>query len=333
MATKGNRYPTLIDVARRLDANGKVDKIVEVLAETNEVIQDAVFLECNDGTSHKTTVRSGYPDSTWRLLYQGVQPGKSTTLQIQDSTAEQQAYSQADKSLVDLSGDKNGFRFDESVATMEALNQNFAEALFYGNNQLDPAKFTGLGPRFNVLSADKTKAGYNVIDGGGQGATNTSIWIVGWGNRSVHCIYPKGSKAGIEHKDLGEQTHTNSDGSMYQVYRDNYLWRSGLSVRDWRFVVRIANIDVALLDGANEANLVKLMTKAYNRIRKWRNAAKWCIYANQSVITALDLQVQDRVKNQLTYQDYDGKTVLGFRGIPIRECEVILDTEARVVAG
>lgn len=332
MSTQAQTYPTLLDVARRKDPNGKVAVVVEILSRTNEILADMPFFECNDGTGHKTTIRSGIPDATWRMFYQGVQPTKTSTVQVQDACAEQMAYSEVDKSLADLETDKNEFLMSEATGILAGMGENHANAFIYGNAQKNPEQFNGLAPRFNQLSTDITKAGYNIINGGGTGATNTSLWFVGWGKNSVHGIFPRGSKAGIQQINEGEQTHVNTDGSMYPVYRSRYTWNGGLCVRDWRYVVRIANIDVSKLEGGDAANLVTLMTKAYHRIRKFRNSARWAIYANQSVATALDLQVQDRVKAQLSYRDFDGQELLAYRGIPIRTVEAILDTEAAVTA-
>ena len=66
MAKIGDLNPTLLDVATRTDKDGKISTIVELLSETNEIIDDATWLECNDGTSHKTTIRSGLPSGTDR---------------------------------------------------------------------------------------------------------------------------------------------------------------------------------------------------------------------------------------------------------------------------
>ena len=45
-----------------------------------------LWMQCNDGAGHKTTVRTGLPTATWRLLNYGVVKSKSTTAQVRDST-------------------------------------------------------------------------------------------------------------------------------------------------------------------------------------------------------------------------------------------------------
>ena len=66
------RWP---DVAARMAPDGKIDpQIVEMLNETNEILDDVTVIEANGFTEHKTTVRSGLPTGTWRKLNYGVQP-------------------------------------------------------------------------------------------------------------------------------------------------------------------------------------------------------------------------------------------------------------------
>ena len=84
MATIGANALTLADWAKRLDPQGKVPSIVELLAQTNEILQDMLWVEGNLPTGHRTTVRTGLPTVAWRLLNNGVQPSKSTTAQIDE---------------------------------------------------------------------------------------------------------------------------------------------------------------------------------------------------------------------------------------------------------
>ena len=54
--------PTLADVVSRLDGNKKIDtEIIEMMSETNEMLQDLTSIEANGVTEHLTTVRTGLP--------------------------------------------------------------------------------------------------------------------------------------------------------------------------------------------------------------------------------------------------------------------------------
>ena len=221
MSTLSTIHPTLLDVTKRLDPNGKIDTIAELLTQTNEVLDDMVFIEGNLPTGHRTTIRTGLPTPTWRKLYGGVQPTKSLTAQITDSCGMLEAYAEVDKALADLNGNSAAFRLSEDRAHIEGMNQEMAGTLFYGNEGTEPEAFTGFGPRFNSLSAANSS---NIITGGGSGADNNSIWLVVWGANTVHGIFPKGSKAGLSMQDKGQVTIENVDGNggRMEGYRTHY---------------------------------------------------------------------------------------------------------------
>lgn len=208
MAAIGNTALTYADWAKRYN-DGKISVIVELLAQTNEILDDMRWVEGNLPTGHRTTVRTGLPEGTWRQLNYGVQPTKSTTAQVNDSCGMLETYSEIDKALADLNGNTAEFRLSEDKAFLEGLSQQMAETIFYGDTDDTPEKFTGLGARYNSFDAE-AKTGQNIIDAGGSGSTNTSVWLVVWGDLTVHGIFPKGSKAGIQMRDLGEQTLTDA---------------------------------------------------------------------------------------------------------------------------
>lgn len=336
MPTLATQNPTLADVAKRLDPNGQIDQIVEMLNQTNPILEDATFIEGNLPTGHRTTVRTGLPTPTWRRLYGGVQPTKSTTAQVTDNTGMLEAYAEVDKALADLNGNTGAFRLSEDRAHIEGMNQEQASTLFYGNEGTEPAAYTGFAPRFNSLSSPN---GENIVDGGSAaGQTdNTSIWLTVWGPDTVHAIYPKGSKAGLAITDKGQVTVENVDGNggRMEAYRTHYRWDAGLTVRDWRYVVRIANIDLSELYGANASDarkkLVELMIMAGERIPQL-GMGRAAFYANRQIRTALRLGILDKVANNLTWETVAGKRVLTFDDIPVRTSDALLNTEARVVA-
>ena len=246
MATIGNTALTLADWAKRTDEGGKMATIVDLLSQTNQMMDDMLWVEGNQTSGTKTTVRTGLPTGTWRLLYQGVQPTKSTTAQVIENCGNLEAYSQVDKDLADLNGNTAEFRLGEDSAFFEGLTQQMQGALLYSNQLTTPAQIMGLAPRYASLSAGTAA---NIIDAGGTGSTNTSIWLVGWGPQTIAGIFPKAKIGGLMHEDLGRDTLVQSDGTLLEVYRSHFKWEAGLMVRDWRFVVRICNIDVTLLGG------------------------------------------------------------------------------------
>ena len=333
MATIGDLNPTLADVAAREDANGKIATIAEILKQTNEMLEDMTWIECNDGSNHKTTARSGLPSVAWRMLNYGVQPSKSRTVQIKDTCGMLDGYSEIDKKLLELNGNTAAFRLSEDRAFFQSMNHQLATKLFYGNIDTDPEQIMGLAPRYSDMSAEN---GGNIIDGGGSEADNASIWLVIWGANTCHGIYPKGSKAGLQHEDLGAVTLTDADGGLYQGVRTHYSWDCGLTLRDWRAVARIANIDVSELADAGEtsfdgASLANLLIKAYNKIAKYRKMGRPVLYCNETVMTALDLLASNKANTWFTKSEgIDGMPITSFRGIPLRTCDALLNTEATV---
>lgn len=323
--------PTLIDKFSREDSSKKVMKIVELMAKRNDILMDAEYQECNDGSKHKTTMRSGIPEPTWRMFNQGIQPSKSQTVPVLDTTGMMEDYGLVDKALADLSGNADAFRTSENMAKLQGFNNKAARYMIYGNTQAEPQAFLGLAPRYNDKSAE---SGANIVDAGGTGSTNTSIWFVTWGEMTTHLLYPKGSVAGFQHKFLGQQTARAENGGDFEAYRDHFKWDIGMSVRDWRANARIANIDVTALtrDGATGANIIDLMIDALYRIdNPEQGEGRTIIYANRTIQSWLHKQAMNSKNVNLTIGEYGGKKIPEFLGIPIKRNDAILNTEARVV--
>jgi hypothetical protein len=322
MATLSATVPTLLDVTKRMDPDGKAAKIAEMLSQDNEILDDMQWYEGN------------LPTAAWRKLNQGVPHSKSTTAQIDEACGMLEAYSQIDKDVADLNGNTPEFRLSENSAFIEALNQKMATTAIYGNSVSEPESFLGFAPRFDDVptTAGGAENKDNVIDAGGTGTDNTSIWLIGWGPNTVHGIYPKGSAAGLIHEDLGLDTVLDANGNKYRAYIVHYQWKCGIALKDWRYVVRICNIDVSDLtaDAATGAKLIRLMTQALERIHSL-NGVRPAFYMNRTVRSILRQQQVEAVKNStLTVEELYGKRVLMASEVPCRRSDAILTNEARV---
>ena len=332
MATLAVTNPTLADVAKVTDPSGKIAVIVEILNETNEIIEDATWVEGNLPTGHKSSIRSGIPTPTWRKLYAGVQPTKSRSVEVVDATGNMEMYAEVDKDLADLNGNTAAWRMSEEKAFIEGMNQEFADTLIYGNEGLAPEEFTGLSARFNDITGPENAD--NILDAAGTGSDNSSIWLVGWGPETVHMIYPKGSQGGLQMTDKGQVTIENADGSngRMEAYRTHYKWQCGLVIRDWRYVVRICNIDNSDLtkNAATGADLVDLMSQA---IELLPNAAKGrpTFYVNRTIRSFLRRQIKNSNNVQISMDQVAGKRVMSFDDIPVRRCDALTSAEARIV--
>ncbi|MFU5758695.1 major capsid protein [Pseudomonas aeruginosa] len=334
MATIGNTVPTLLDVAKRLNPDGGgIMPIAELLSQENEMLLDMPWYEGNLPTGSRITTRTGLPDVIYRKLNSGVPPSKSTTAQVDEACGILEGRGQVDKDLALLNGNTSAFRLSESKAFIEAMNQTQQRTSFYGNQDVTPEGFTGIAPRFNTVSTATAATAANVIDAGGTGSTNTSIWLIGWGENTVHGIYPKGSQAGLVHNDLGEGDAFDENGNRFRAYMDQYQWKAGIAVKDWRYIVRIANIDASTLtkNAASGADIIDLMTQALELIQGLTGVTP-VFYVSRRIRSFLRRQTVNKVAaSTLTYENVAGKPALMFGEVPVRRVDAILNTEARVV--
>jgi len=334
MAVLSVKNPTLSDLAKVTDPDGSIADVVEILNETNEMLNDMTWLEGNMTTGHKTSIRSGLPTPTWRKLYGGVQPTKSRAVQITDTCGNLEDYAEVDKDLADMASDSAAFRLQEDRPHIEGMNQEMADTLFFGDETLAPEEFTGFAPRFSDLSAENAD---NIIDGAGTGSDNASVWLICWSPMTCHGIVPKGSTAGLQTRDLGEDTLEDASGGSntgrMQIYRTHYKWQAGLTVRDWRYVVRICNIDRSLLtnDLTTGADLNDLMHKALTEIPN-ASVGRCVWYMDKEVLAFLRRQTSNAVANSTLTTDMVGGTMqTSWGGYPIRRCDALAINEARVV--
>jgi major capsid protein gp7 len=333
---------TLVDYAAMYKADEGtrgVGEFIMMAAEQNEILQDMVFMECNDGTKHKSVIIPGLPEPTFRKLYGFVQPSRVQGIPISDNCAELSDYLQVDKKLADLNGNSVRFLMSQAKGISEGFNKKVASSLFYANEATQPEAFTGFAPRFNSLSANNAQ---NIIDAAEGAAVpgvlgNTSIWVINWDDYACHGIFPKGTKAGLQIVDKGQVTIQDTSvvdgvaGGLMEGYRTHFEWNLGLAVPDWRNVVRIANIDVsALTKNANAgADLIDLITQALEQIQSTNGKA--AVYCSRTIRSFLRRQIANKVAaSTLTMDTVAGKRVVAFDGIPVRRCDAIINTEDAV---
>lgn len=342
-------FITLLDWSRRVGPDGNIDEIAELLSQCNEVFKDMLLVESNLPTGHKATVRTGLPSGTWRLDYQGVAYTKSTTAQITAAWGNLEAFSRIDKTVADLNAQTARLRVSEDNAHLEGLSQQMATAIFYANSATNPTQFTGFSPMFNTVTTATAANAVNVLDGGGTQSSNASLWLVGWGDRTVYSFFPKGMKAGLVFEDLGDVNLAyDAAGNPYRAYTSHFMWKMGLMVEDWRFVSRLCNIDTttAGLQGPTPPDLFQFMSKMVVRMPTAPKRVSgitetdapdepspgtnqvW--YCNRTVREYLDIQAIRDKNVLLKPTEYAGEPVVDFRGSPIRVQDSLLNTETRV---
>ena len=336
MATLGNTYPDLVDMYRRTNPDGSSADIIELLKVFNPVLEDAIALECNKGASHQHTIRTGLPPVSWGSLYGGIPQGKSNVQQVTDTTGFVEGLSSVDTRVLALAKNPDYLRSSEASSFLEAMNNEVASGIFYHDTATTPNKFKGLSARYNTLGGPG--AGNQVVNGGGAGSDNTSIWFVTWGERYTHLLYPEGTQAGLTQEDMGRQRVTDSSGDAYFVEEERFEWHVGMAVRDWRYNARIANIDVSSL-ATNSVALYDFMRNAFYKLqsRMRRGGAangRQAIYCNRNVLESLDAISTNAGASdnfiRLKPMEVEGKEIPSYRGIPIRETDALLNTEALV---
>ena len=345
---------TLIDVAKSFGPDGKVATVAELLNQSNEIITYMNFIEGNLPTGHKGVVRTGLPSVTLRKFYKGVAASKSGRATIEDVCAMAEGRNEIDKDLADLNGNTAAFRLSEGLAFVESMNQTFAQQIIYGDTSTNPDGVLGLTPRYNSLSAANASSA-NIIDAGGSGSDNTSVWLVVWGENTVTGVYPKGSQAGLQQEDLGVIDAFDENNNRFRAYAELWKWKFGLHVKDWRYAVRIANIDVSDLTGQTGTQAVtaatwlnKLMIKALARIPSMGMGTATFL-ASRTVKEMLSVGALDKSQNALSFTQAvnqygnvapgsvagQGTGIQGgqlsFLGVPVLTVDQILATEARVV--
>ncbi|HCR0385267.1 TPA: hypothetical protein OMS42_002014 [Enterobacter kobei] len=334
MATLSGKY-TLLDVAKTLDPDGSTAAVAELLSQDNEMLTDMPWLEGNLPTGHRITTRTGLPDVIFRKLNAGVPPSKATTAQVDEACGILEARSEIDKDLAMLNGNTGSFRLLQAKGFMEAMNQRMQQTVLYGSTETTPEAFLGLAPRFGFAPTNATASPnkVNVIDAGGTGSNNTSIWLVGWGPNTIHGIYPKGSQAGLIHNDLGEGDAFDASNNRYRAFMDQYQWKCGIALHDWRYVVRIANVDVTALtkNAATGPDIIDLMTQAVEKIHSLTGVTP-AFYVNRTIRSFLRRQTVNKVAaSTLAYDEVGGKPALRFGEVPVRRVDALNIAEARIV--
>lgn len=342
MATLGSQYLTLADWGKRVDKNGKVEAIAEILSQQNEILSDMLFTEGNLPTGHRVTIRTGLPSTYWKMIGQGSPISKSQTAQVDEHSGILEAWSEVDKDLAELGGNVGALRLSESEAFLEAMNQEMAATLLYGSST-NPEEFVGFTNRYSSLSGDNAQ---NIISAGGSGSDNTSIWLVSWDKNGCYGVFPKGSKAGLSHEDMGMQTLDSTNGAGQQVrqrvYQDHWCWKAGLVVKDWRYAVRIPNVDISDLSGITgtqattaATNIVALMSSAIARLPKQAAGGKRAFYVNRTVADKLRLMGLQFSNSAVTVQpaiDQFGQNIfqLSIFGVPIKIVDQLTNAEQLV---
>lgn len=338
MAELGITNPSLVDVISRTDPQGNIAAIIEIAEESNPILQDAVFTQCNDGTTHQHVIRMGYPEPVERAFNEFVPSVKSETAIIRDTPVQFEAFPWVDKALADTRGNAEAWRASEQVAVSQGFSQKIARNVIYGSDNTD-SSFVGFESRYSDPAA---ASGRNLFNAGGSGSNNASIIAVTWGPMGAQLIYPEGSVAGYSHHDIGDTVRQDGNKSM-RVYMDHNKWDTGLTQGDWRSGGRICNIDVTALtkNAATGADLLDLLidleesldTAAAIGIDMTTGElvrGKTVFYTSRTVAKFLRKQALAKTNNTLTVEKVAGRRTTMWGDYEVKRLDCMSDAEAAV---
>ena len=149
MAT--GQWPSLIDLSTRLDPEGKIPIIAEMLSQSNDYTDDLPWVEANEATGHEFVFRTSIPAGAWRSYNMGVPYSKSTTAKARVGIGMLEDYSQVDRALAEHSGNKEKFRESEDVAFLEGMSQTIAQTFILSTQAARARQI----PRSGWLAGDR----------------------------------------------------------------------------------------------------------------------------------------------------------------------------------
>lgn len=314
---------TLAELRQRMDPDGMIANIAEVIDEYNDFMQDIPWQEANDKTSHLYTRRVKYPEPQIRRLNRGTTPSKSTTGQAREILMMTEDWSEIDIKLANLSGNPERYRYTEDIAFAEGFSQAVPGYYFYGTGVDE--EIQGLANRMAAIGTSP-----HVIDAGGTGSSLSSIYMVGWGTDAFG-IYPTGSPVGLDFVDYGKQVIQPASTTRMEVYQSRWAWDFGLVVRDDRQIARIANVLTSDPSAAAPTDITRHIIFAMNKMRRGGRGRGITLYCNSDVMTIFDILAKDKTNVDYSWEMIHGRRVVMFRGEnPIRMADQILSTESQV---
>lgn len=344
MAT--GQWPSLFDLSSRLDPEGNIPLIAEMLSQCNDYAEDMPWHQANEATGHEFVFRSSIPAGTWRSYNMGVPYAKSTTGKARVGLGMLEDYSQVDRALGEHSGNLQKFRYTEDSAFLEGMSQTIAQTIFYGNTVVTPQQFMGLSAFYNTINTANAQNAANVIDGLGRASANASMWLIGWGERTFYGLYPRGSKAGLDMENKGDTVPGfDTFGNRFEAYTTWFRQQAGLCPNDWRFGSRLCNLDTttAGLAGPNPPDLFALIrqmllmfptfTRDTSGVTKTDDpngvtGIRAVFYSNRTVRHWGDIQAMRQRNVLLSLDDYAGKPTQGINNIPWKIVDQLTNNES-----
>ena len=148
-----------------------------------------------------------------------------------------------------------------------------------------------------------------------------------WRAAGIRLVPRRRYRAGFTHEYLGKQKVTNDKGEVFFAHTNKYNWSMGLAVKDPRYVVRLANVD--LKDPATTTIFDKLI-EGYYQIENPDNV-NLQIFCNKQFEAFMAKAARNDKNTMLSIDTVEGKPVVNFWGVPFQRCAAILNTESQLV--
>lgn len=329
MATLGDTVVTFDEWVKRMDKSN-VKTIIELASASNLMLKTASVGPGNEADGNTTTVRTSLPSGTWTSAYEGVASEASHTKEVWDAAGYLEGYSVISKRYVHRSPDRKAARMQEERAFIQGYAEEVEDTFFHGDRNLNPKEFLGLDQRYALKSAE---TGGQIVDAGGTSTDNTDIWFVGWGAGASSLFFGANGQGGLSIDDKGLLPwDLNGDGLHQECYVSHYEWNVGFRVEDYRCISRVANIDVSTLAGGSNVDLVPFMINAwYNIPTSIMNTARMAIYCNTAVLQGLHKEARDFAQTSLTLENWQGRKMTHFQGIPVFRSDKIGVAGVRII--
>lgn len=329
MSTIG-AVPTLADVIRLNNPGGGLLKIADRVAKTTSIVRHIPMYEATDKTSHVFAAEAALPAVSWRSHNEGVTASKSVEGVVTETIGKLSGLSKIDEDLCLQSNNPAEYRMKRDGRFYTAMEEELEQSAFYGSQKIYPERITGLAPRLDGITTGPWKKQVIASELSSSGNDQTSVFMAVWGEETVHGVYPKGGKGGLEIKDLGRQVQEDApaSGKWNRYLLSEFNWQIGLAVIDPRYIARLCNIDMGNI-AATGSQLLRDLLRLKNTVKDIKKG-RAVMYMCRDLYTYLDLQVMDQMKGAggLTYANVAGERILTFQGVELAMSDMILKTEA-----
>jgi hypothetical protein len=311
--------------------DGKLLRIAEVLQKKTPLYRDLHWEKGNHTTGHMIRRRRALASGSWRGLNEGVEPTKSKTETLTEECGLFEARSEVDAVFMQLNGGDE-YRAKEDMAVLSQVFPQEAETGFiYHSKKTAPKKFTGLIPRLDALSGLPVGQSQVVASQiSASGDDQMSALLVGHGPGKVYAITPQNCPTGIQHVDMGPQDLTDVNGNKYEGRVSIFRQWMGLCVEDYRYVVRVCNLDKSAMVRTGKL-IIQSLIDGYHQLQDPSDCNPvW--YMGRYLARFLHQQIVDcAIGASIAQMDIeDGRPVMRFMSVPVRITESMHTAEAIV---